>query len=76
MRFGSVAAAERRAALLDVFGTHWWLWIGEAVAFVAVLLFAAGVVPAWVLAVATVLLIRPLARAIMRLVRSVIEGTP
>ncbi len=74
IELGAVKASDRRAKLLHVVGTEWYWWIGELLALVAVAVVAAGLAPVWLLAVAALILLRPLSRLVLLAVRGLLEG--
>ena len=70
----AVRRRERRAAALAVVGDSWYEWVAEGVGVVVVGLVVGGVLPAWALAVAAVLLFRPLSRLVMAAARGALDG--
>lgn len=64
---------ERRAAILRVIGDEWYWWIVEVTALALIALVALGTLPTWTLAVVAVLLLRPLSRLVVLLVRGALE---
>ena len=73
---GEVVAHERRAALLRVVGEEWFWWVGEIVALTLIALVVADVLPIWTLAVSAVMLLRPLSRLLVLLVRGALDAPP
>ena len=74
--FGAIRRHQRRAAILRVIGEEWYWWVGEIMAVALIALVVGGVVPSWTLAVAGLLLLRPLSRLIVLGVRGAVDVFP
>jgi hypothetical protein len=61
---------------VHVIGDEWFWWVGEIIALVLITLVLAHLVPLWTLAVAALLLLRPLSRLLVLAVRSAIDELP
>ena len=72
---GAVAASERRAQALHVLGGEWYWWAGELLALVAVVVVLAGAAPAWILVIASLILLRPASRLVMVVVRGLLDAS-
>lgn len=72
----AIVRHERRAAVLRVIGDEWYWWIVEIVAVALIGLVAAGMLPPWMLGVVAVLLLRPLSRLFILLVRGGLDQLP
>lgn len=70
---GEISRHERRAALLRVIGEEWYRWLGEVVALTLIALVLGDALPIWMLTVAAILLLRPLSRLLVMLLRGVLE---
>jgi hypothetical protein len=67
---------QRRAAFLRVVGEEWYWWLGEIVAVALICLVVLQMLPLWTLAVVAVLLLRPLSRLLVLLVRGGLDQLP
>lgn len=71
-----IARYQRRAAVLRVVGEEWYEWLGEIVALALIGLVLLDVLPAWTLAIAAALLLRPLSRLVLLLARGSLDQLP
>lgn len=70
----AVRREERRAAALAVVGDSWYEWVSEGLGVACVSLVAFGVLPAWALVFAALVLLRPLSRLAMLAARAALDG--
>lgn len=70
----AVRRHDRRTAALTGVGDTWYEWLGEGVGLVVVVLVIAGLLPAWSLVPASLLLLRALSRLVMTAVRGGLDG--
>jgi hypothetical protein len=73
---GDLVRHERRASVLRVVGEEWYWWVGEIVALTLIALVFADVLPIWTLSVSALMLLRPLSRLLVLLVRGTLDAPP
>ncbi len=60
--------------MLAALGDHWYEWIGEGIGIVLIGLVVAGSLPVWTLALALLVLLRPLSRLTMVAARAALDA--
>jgi len=67
---------QQRAAFFRVIGDEWYWWLVEIVAVALIGLVVLEMLPLWTIAVVAVLLLRPLSRLLVLLVRGGLDQLP